>query len=202
EKCLGLIESFVVRRAVCNVPTNALNKLFTQWTKNFPDDCHAAWLLGLMSSGNGSRRYPTDAEFKDALERQPQYGRGTTRFILCSLEKSFEHKEPVNLDSTTIEHVLPQTLTDEWKTELGPEFERIHTQFADTFGNLTLTGYNPELGNIPFSEKKAKLQNTHIELNRWIIEQSNWSEEQILARAEVLSAKAVSLWPGPTATTL
>ena len=202
EKCLGLIESFVVRRAVCGVPTNALNKVFTQWTKSFPDDCHAAWLLDSMSSGSGGRRYPTDTEFKDALERQPQYGRGTTRYILCSLEKSFEHKEPVDLNSTTIEHVLPQTLNQAWKDELGTDAEKIHAQLLDTFGNLTLTGYNPELGNIPFGEKKQKLQNTHVELNRWIIEQDKWRKEEITARAEILSAQAIALWPGPTQTTI
>ena len=51
----------------------------------------------------------------------------------------------------TIEHVLPQTVTAEWETELGPDFEKVHARLIDTFGNLTLTGYNSELGNIPFS---------------------------------------------------
>lgn len=200
EKFLGLIESFVVRRAVCNVATNALNKLFLQWAKNFPEQNHAAWLHTLMSSGGSGRRFPTDAEFGDAFKNQPQYGRGTTRFILYQLEESFEHKEPVDLTTATIEHVLPQTLTAEWKAELGDKPDEKHARLVDTFGNLTLTGYNPELGNIPFASKKEKLQNTHIELNRWILAQAKWGESEILSRASALLDTAKSLWPGPLVT--
>ena len=198
EKCLATIEAFVVRRAVCGVPTNALNKLFLQWTKNFPDDDHAAWLLGAMSSGGGGRRFPSDAEFAEAFKNQPQYGRGATRFALCHLERSFEHKEPVDLTTATIEHVMPQTLADEWRMELGDDADAIHATWADTFGNLTLTGYNTELGNLPFAEKKKKLKNTHIELNRWILDQPNWNESRIAERADMLLSKAKMIWPGPT----
>lgn len=196
EKCLGLIEAYVVRRAVCGVPTNALNKLFLQWSKSFPEGEHFAWLMNLMSSGGGGRRFPTDVEFAEAFKNQPQYGRGVTRFILCRFEQSFEHKEPVDLSATTIEHVLPQTLTEEWKAMLGDEPEKLHAKWLDTFGNLTLTGYNPELGNIPFSEKQTKLANTHIELNRWILEQKVWGVGEITNRVDILFEKAKSLWPG------
>jgi hypothetical protein len=197
ETSLGLIESFVVRRAVCNVPTNALNKLFLQWAKNFPAQDHTLWLHTSMSTGGGGRRFPTDTEFGEAFKNQPQYGRGTTRFILCHLEQSFAHKEPVDLSSATIEHVLPQTLTPEWGAMLGADPEKTHARLLDTFGNLTLTGYNPELGNIPFNEKLEKLANTHIELNRWILDQKAWREVEIAARAENLLNIATSLWTGP-----
>ena len=197
EKCLELVESFVVRRAVCYVPTNALNKLFLQWAKNFPESEHFAWLHKSMSSGGGGRRFPNDVEFSEAFTNQPQYGRGTTRFILCQLEKSFDHKEPVDLAQATIEHVLPQTMTPEWESELGLGFEEVHGRLIDTFGNLTLTGYNPELGNIPFSEKKIKLQNTHIELNRWILERQNWRGLEIVLRSSELFGKAKAIWTGP-----
>lgn len=197
EKCLGLIESFIVRRAVCGVPTNALNKLFIQWAKSFPDTDHAQWLRDSMSSGGVGRRFPKDAEFAGAFLNQPQYRRGTTRFILCRLEKSFEHRERVDLSTATIEHVLPQTLNQEWREDLGPESEEIHATLLDTFGNLTLTAYNAELGNLPFSAKKLKLRNTHIELNRWILEQENWRATEIEGRAKQLLDKANQIWPSP-----
>jgi uncharacterized protein with ParB-like and HNH nuclease domain len=173
EKCLGLIESFIVRRAVCGVPTNALNKLFLQWSRNFPDKDHAAWLRTSMSAGRGGRRYPSDAEFGEAFKNQPQYGRKGTRFILCRLEEAIMHKEPVDLTSATIEHILPQTLTRAWKDELGDDPEKTHSRLLDTFGNLTLTAYNSELGNLEFSKKQEKLETTHVELNRWVLLQTN-----------------------------
>jgi uncharacterized protein with ParB-like and HNH nuclease domain len=199
ENCLGLVESFVVRRAVCGVPTNALNKLFLQWAKNFPEANHAHWLYASMSSGRAGRRFPEDAEFAGAFTNQPQYGRGATRFILCHLEKSFHHKEPVDLSSATIEHILPQTLNQEWRDELGPEPEKVHANLVDTLGNLTLTGYNTELGNLSFSDKKVKLANTHVELNRWILQQKNWRALEITDRAKALLQRANALWPRPVA---
>ncbi|HZZ42614.1 MAG TPA: HNH endonuclease family protein [Tepidisphaeraceae bacterium] len=64
-------------------------------------------------------------------------------------------------------------------------------------GNLILTGHNAELGNLPFSDKKKLLANTHIELNRWILEQNVWGAEEIISRADVLLNTSKQLWPGP-----
>ncbi|HEY5704160.1 MAG TPA: HNH endonuclease family protein [Terrimicrobiaceae bacterium] len=120
------------------------------------------------------------------------------RHILLRLEAAFDHKEKVDLGTATIEHVLPQTLTDEWRAELGNDPDTLHASLVDTLGNLTLTGYNAELGNLPFAEKKAKLHNTHIELTRPILALDRWGEKEISERAETLLKKAEELWTGPT----
>jgi hypothetical protein len=177
EKCLKLIESFVVRRVVCAVPTNPLNKLFVQWSKNFPNTDHVQWLHRSLSAGAGNSRFP-----------------------LCRLEKSFQHKETVDLSTTTIEHILPQTLTQEWKDALGLEPEKVHTNIVNIFGNLTLTSYNSELSNLPFLNKKSKLENTHIELNRWILLQSSWGVPEIEERAKSLLDIANKIWLAPLET--
>jgi hypothetical protein len=197
EKCLGLIESFVVRRAVSVVPTNALNKLFLQWARQFPQGGHVDWLHASMSAGAGGRRFPNDAEFGEYFKNFAQYMRGSTRYVLLRLEEAFGHKESVDLSNATIEHIMPQTMTTEWADEIGPHAESVHARLKDTFGNLSLTGYNAELGNLPFREKKAKLANTHIELNRFVLQQERWNEDAITRRAEAMFAVAVSLWPGP-----
>ncbi|MGB3653134.1 MAG: DUF262 domain-containing protein [Rivularia sp. (in: cyanobacteria)] len=194
EKCLRLVESFVVRRAVCGLPTNSLNKLFIQLAKNFPEKDYAQWLHNLLLSFDGKRRFPKDDEFATAFMNQQQYGGSNTNFILCRLEKSFEHKEIVDLSKATIEHILPQTLTPEWRNELGLEPEKVHANLVNTFGNLTLTSYNSELSNLPFSEKKVKLENTHIELNRWILQQASWGASEIEVRAKKLLSTANSIW--------
>jgi uncharacterized protein with ParB-like and HNH nuclease domain len=197
EKCLGLIESFVVRRAVCGVPTKSLNKLFIQWSKNFPNTDHVQWLHRSLSAGSGNSRFPKDTEFATAFMTQPQYGRASTHFILGCLEKSFQHKETVDLSTATIEHILPQTLTQEWKDVLGSEVEKVHATLVDTFGNLTLTSYNSELSNRSFLDKKSRLENTHIELNRWIIQKSSWGAPEIEERAKSLLEIANKIWLAP-----
>ncbi|TGP51501.1 DUF262 domain-containing protein [bacterium M00.F.Ca.ET.230.01.1.1] len=197
ERCLALIESFVLRRAVSVVPTNALNKLFLQWARQFPQENHVDWLHTSMSAGAGGRRFPNDAEFGENFKKFAQYGRGYTRYVLLRLEEAFGHKERVDLSNATIEHLMPQTMTAEWENEIGPHADSVHARLKDTFGNLSLTGYNTELGNLPFREKKAKLANTHIELNRFVLEQERWDEGAILRRAEAMFTTAISLWPGP-----
>ncbi len=194
EKCLGLIESYIIRRAVCEVTTSPLNKLFVQWAKDFPSTDHTQWLNNAMASANGTRRFPTDLEFDEAFLNRPQYGRGSTRFILCRLEKSFGHRESVNLSTATIEHILPQSLSHQWQKDLGETAQETHDTLVHTFGNLTLTAYNAELGNLPFPQKKAKLENTHIELNRWILQQENWRSAEIQNRAKELLPRAKKLW--------
>ena len=201
EKCLDLIESFVVRRAVSVVPTNALNKLFLQWARQFPHENHFDWLHASMSGGAGGRRFPNDAEFGENFKKFAQYGRGYTRYVLLRLEEAFGHKERVDLSNATIEHLMPQTMTTEWEHEVGLHADSVHARLKDTFGNLSLTGYNTELGNLPFREKKAMLSNTHIELNRFVIEQERWDEDAITRRAEAMFVTALSLWPGPVVPT-
>lgn len=98
----------------------------------------------------------------------------------------------------TIEHILPQTLTQEWKDELGFEAEKVHTTLVHRFGNLTLTAYNPELSNRPFSEKKEEFKKSHIVLKRWICEQNNWPATEIEERAKNLLGIANKIWLAPS----
>ena len=121
------------------------------------------------------------------------------KFILDSLERSYGHKEPAMLDDATIEHVMPQTLTDEWRNMLATdgELERIHDLLVDTIGNLTLTAYNPELSNLDFEEKKKIYASSHYSLNEYFAGCPVWSAEQIENRAGELWEHAKQLWPAP-----
>jgi uncharacterized protein with ParB-like and HNH nuclease domain len=196
KQCLRLIESLVVRRAVCAVPTNSLGKMFMQWSKDFKADDAVKWLGSKMASGSGNARWPTDATFKAAFHSE-QYARKATRHVLTSLEKGFEHKEPVNLSTATIEHVMPQELSVQWEQMLGSRYLDVHQRLLHTFGNLTLTGYNSELGNLAFDQKRKMLSESHIDLNRWICEQDHWDEQTIESRSTALADSAATMWEGP-----
>ncbi len=194
-KSLELLESFYVRRLVCGVPTNALNKITMELCLNLPDSDPATWLNDRLGSGSGGRRWPNDQEFTEALIERPIYPRRRiARYMLISLEESFNHKEAVDTSSATIEHIMPQTLTPEWENVLGDDFARIHEKWIDTIGNLTLTGYNSELGNAPFKDKQVQLQNTHFEMSKSLLEKTKWDADEIYHRGEALSAIAVERW--------
>ena len=127
------------------------------------------------------------------------------KLILRWIEESYGSKEPVDLDSATIEHVMPQTLTEEWERALAGQLEahqdlrEMHTELLHTLGNLTLTGYNSELSNGPFAVKRAELAKSGIRMNQEISAEPVWGPAQIRARAERLADRIVGIWPGPSA---
>lgn len=195
--CLRVIESFIVRRLLCEVPTNALNKLFLQMAKETPTSDHLAWLRSTLARDSGSRRFPSDDEVRTSLINRPLYGRDICRFLLVRLEESFAHKEPVDLSKATIEHVMPQKLTPVWRSALGPDDSQIHERWLHCIGNLTLSAYNSELGNIPFKDKKDILKISHIELNKWICEQDEWRAAEMSTRGKDLAEKTIAIFPRP-----
>lgn len=193
---LAVLESFYVRRSICGVPTNALNKMTLELCLNLPNQEPDAWLKDRLQSGSSGRRWPGDSEFREALVFQRLYPRRKlARFVLEALEQAHEHKEPVDVSTATMEHVMPQTLSKPWVDDLGADHAAIHEQWVDTLGNLTLTGYNSELGNASFSVKKKQLENTHFELSRSVLQAACWTAVEIEARGKHLGEMAVKRWP-------
>jgi len=202
SKCLSIIESMILRRTVCDEKRSALNKLFIRLASKFitvvdPDK----WLESELLRTVRSERWPEDEEFTRALINNPIYGEKGIRLVLERIETVLAGKEVIDLSNKkiTIEHIMPQQLTEEWKEMLGANYFDIHKQYLDTAGNLTLTAYNSELGNLPFSEKKKKFLESGIALNRIIANEDVWGQEQILKRAKFLADEAKKLWRRPVA---
>lgn len=191
---LQMIESYVVRRSICGIPTNRLRRVFALMSKQVRDDQFAE-SCGQYLADN---EWPTDAKFHEAFQIARVYvgsRLARARLVLTSLERSFEHHEPIEMtDRITIEHLMPQTLNDEWRQELGPEFYRVHEDLLHTIGNLTISGYNPEMGNESFEYKKQILARSHFELNRSILSARRWTEQEIRDRAKEMADRAVQIW--------
>lgn len=198
EACLEMIESFAVRRAVCAVPTNQMKRIFLAIAKEMASSDVALWLGRTLGAGSSGRRWPRDDEFKEALQRYRAYGNvDRCKFLLERIERAHGHKEPAAFTEATIEHVMPQTITAEWRDMLGTEALRIHERWLDVLGNLTLTGYNSELSNSPFARKKQLLADSHFEMNKWIALQERWTENEMQERTNQLFEKAQRIWRRP-----
>jgi hypothetical protein len=144
-----------------------------------------------------TKDYPKDTEFRERLLDVKMYGSNRTekaKLILESLEESFRHKEQVNFDKLTIEHIMPQTLNDVWKEHLGQDWQITHDLLVHTIGNLTLTAYNGELSNSDFLSKKKEYRNSHLELNSYFQNLNTWRREDIEARAENLADTILNIW--------
>ena len=197
-----LVESYVFRRAVCDIPTTSMNKTFESFAKvidktNYLESIKAQFLLL-----DTYRRFPDDQEFQYHLIRKDIYNFRRREYLLRRLE-NFERKEPVSVNEFTIEHIMPQNenLSLEWRESLGEDWQRVHSELLHTLGNLTLTGYNSEYSDRPFAEKRDMnkgFRNSPLFLNQSLGDTEEWNERAILDRAGILSTQALEVWPYPS----
>lgn len=212
---LKLIESFLTRRFVVGIPTNALNKIFatafSEITKLRTDnqpyyDLFAYMLLRRTGSG----RFPSDTDFKEAFATKNMYAlRAAWRDYLFDVLENGESKDVRDISRAleegdiSIEHIMPQTLTAVWQEELGPNAEEIHETWLNRIGNLTVTGYNSSYSNAPFERKKTMkdgFNTTPYRLNDMVKTAETWGEEQMRKRTKVFTDVALKYWKAPATT--
>ncbi|MEU4570592.1 DUF262 domain-containing protein [Micromonospora sp. NPDC023956] len=200
------VESFFVRRLLIGRATANINRILLSVVTEMSTELSIDEAVRTYLSA-GRKHYAGDDQVRSSVRSMPYYlnGRPHQRnLVLRWLEESHGNKEPVRLDSLTIEHVLPQTPTMQWRQELAADLEpdenpaEAYEALVHTLGNLTLTGYNSSLGNSSFAVKREKLRTSGVSLNREIAAQERWGRAQIHARAESLADRIISLWPGPT----
>ncbi|MFP6122716.1 DUF262 domain-containing protein [Helicobacter pylori] len=199
-----LTESYLCRRAVCGIPSNGLNKFFPSFTKKIDKKQYLKSVEEHFGSLTGNQKFPNDFEFKDSFITKELYGRNKTKkkktkYFLERLE-NFDTKEPVNTKECTIEHIMPQTLTKEWKKDFGENFQAIHDKYLHTIGNLTLTGYNQDYSNKSFQEKRDMengFKQSPLKLNQSLKDLEVFGEKEIEKRANDLADWALKIWTYP-----
>jgi uncharacterized protein with ParB-like and HNH nuclease domain len=193
---LDVLENFLVRRFVCGTPTTGLNRVFPIL---YVQAVQSPSLSEGVKAVLWTRSYPRDAEFRERFATSRIYGAGDriakTKLILERLEMSFGHKETVSFAGLTIEHLMPQTLTEWWQSQLGDDWAVVYDTLRDTIGNLTLTAYNSPLSNLDWPSKRAILSQSHLELNRYFDTCTAWDENAIRSRAMTLADRALQIWP-------
>lgn len=213
EEILKIIENYTLRRAVCDVPSNALNKIYASLAKdiqknpNSSDSYVETMKFILLSYKSSSKRYPDDEEFYAKFIERDLYNNRLYRIYILEKLENYNNREKVNVEQLiqnneiSIEHVMPQTLTKEWKVALGSNADEIYQKYLHTIGNLTLTGYNSKYSNKTFEEKKT-MENGFLEsrlyLNKYIAQQNAWNEDTIKKRADLLTHRAINVWSNIT----
>lgn len=200
-EALKLVESYVFRRAICGIPTNSLNKTFANLGKEINKESYLESLKAVFLLKDSYRRFPLDEEFRREFVVKDVYNFRSRNYLLRKLE-NYDRKELVNVESYTIEHVLPQNenLSQAWQEELGTAWREIQERYLHTIGNLTLTGYNSELSDRPFTVKRdmeGGFADSPIRLNRSLAKLEHWNEGEISKRADELANLAVKVWPAP-----
>ncbi|WP_154427108.1 DUF262 and DUF1524 domain-containing protein [Helicobacter pylori] len=197
---IALIESYICRRAVCGLGTNSLNKIFPFVTKKINKDQYLESIKAYFGYLTEKQRFPNNDEFKKLFITIDFYSFKKKEYFFERLE-NFERKERVYTHEYTIEHIMPQKLTaEEWKRDLGENFQAIHDKYLHTIGNLTKTGYNNEYGNRSFQEKRdmeGGFKDSPLRLNQSLKDLESFGEKEIEKRANDLADLALKIWTYP-----
>lgn len=208
-----ITENYLFRRNICEVPTNALNKIFLNLNKeiirydNTADDYVSKFIYALLSKKE-SGRFPDDDEFTSALaEKQVYQMRGKYKAYLFERFENYgtiETKDVyTHLDNNvyTIEHIMPQHLTPAWNESLGANASEIHATWLHRLANLTLTGYNPNLSNNTFAEKRDAKEGGYkasgLKMNQKIAMKETWGLAELEERSKEMLELAMEIWAYP-----
>lgn len=196
--CLNDLASFVLRRSICGESTRRYGVWFCEAIAAIKDDprqdLRGYWL---------HRGWPDDSAFIESLIDFPVYRRDPKkcRLMLETLEEKLGHKERVDPTTLSIEHVMPQTLSGaaarEWRQALGDDWKAQHEQWLHVLGNLTLSGYNPDLSNNAFAIKRDAYQKSNVSLNEYFADCDQWGVDEIEQRGRTLAERVARHWPRP-----
>ena len=208
------VESFLVRRIMCNLTTKKYNAVFLDVLKACEDNggvTGSSIRQYLLTRESETNRWPDDAAFRESFKTNQVYWnltRAKLRMILEAIDLAMETQmgEQITIQSTlTIEHLLPESWEQNWPLpELSPEEQQSaierRNHLKQTIGNLTLLTQklNSSVSNGPWDQKRPKIAaQTKLNMNQRLATEETWNEDRILARSDALFEVARSIWPYP-----
>lgn len=203
-RVLNMLLSYSIRRLVCEIGSNTLRGLYkTLYGRVFEQkenkNTYYDSLVSFFLQQTSKNTIPSDNEFVTALQEKNLYSKNALcKYLLCAIEN--QGKETLDTENLSIEHIMPQNknLSMSWQKMLGENWQSVHEKYLHTLGNLTLTGYNSELGDKPFEKKKEKLEETitHIAvLYSDVKDKSEWNNVNMEKRAKRLAEIILKLFP-------
>lgn len=209
-KILSIVESYMFRRQVCDIPTNSLNKIFAtlhndivQIDKTTTNYLEKFKYILAKKQGNGI--FPDDSTFLENLSNKQVYMmRSKNKQYIMDRYENWGTKEVKNVydfikDGTySIEHIMPQTLSREWQSYLGKNWQKIHEMWVHCLANLTLTAYNSKYQNSSFIKKRDVengFKDSGLRMNQRLANYEKWTEVELEDRNKDMLSKAVKIWP-------
>ena len=190
---LHTFKIYCLRRRLLGL-ASAENKNFPMLVKRIPQLINSTdkqnEMFEILSDHESNLRLPNDIEIIRTLENMNFYNFKYCKFFLSLIEEKITKCRPNQEDDNLqIEHIMPQKLSEQWKKNLGDDFETIHQELVHTIGNLTLIRHNRELGQKSFEEKKKIYKNNaglQIAQNE-IINKDKWNSDAIKQRTSWIS---------------
>lgn len=198
-QAMNILIAYIFRRLLCEMPTNALNKVFASMARDVEKLTSQSLdqkIIMVLAAKKGKTIFPNDLVVKERVLNRDSYKFPHIKFLLERIEKN-QSKETVNFDNLSIEHIMPQTLSAKWIVDLGKGAQDIHSKLAHNIGNLTLTGYNSEMSNYSYDEKKEFYNNSNISITKKICQCEHWGENEIINRAGFMIDEICKIWECP-----
>jgi len=191
-KVLEVVESFLVRRAVCGHEPTGLHAVFKKlWV-----DCNKKPTLDSVKAQIKTHKtvaWPTTGEFKEAIERRSLYGSSITRYLILEYDRSLGGDQPDNVP--WIEHILPDSPEKSWFKIFT---KKQHEEMKDLLANLLPLSevMNKSLSNKSYKNKRTKYLNDSMfkSTREFANRRNDWTPELLKKRSKELSEWATSRW--------
>ncbi len=214
-----LLVNFFIRRSLTDTPpTRDLTRIFMSFIEEIEQESYCGKAIYDRLYNVLKKKSAPDDIF-----RQKLYGNiyeenaDATRFILCMLEqrgmtrenaKDLWQKTKSNQYVWSIEHIMPQghNIPESWLQMIAngdrDKAREYQEAYVHTLGNLTLTRYNPTLGNKSFVEKRDRKDGrgnsigykNGLRLNDDVRDKDTWSVECIKARTERMVEEIMTMF--------
>ena len=209
EKVLSLIESYLVRRNICQLTTKNYNNLFItiiQRLLKMQEDgtkvSATSLMIVLSSFTEDLNRFPTDAEFRLSFGQNHLSNQNAKEILFCL--SLFEKHDPLHdvtkLSSSTfsVEHMMPVKWEENWNDADMDEVQKLKRNLSlRTLGNLTLVNkrLNSKMSNAAWVEKKELLSRfSSLRITTDYLNTEAWNEDSIAKRANDLGESALKVW--------
>ena len=201
------INIYLLRRSICDMNSQNISKLFPTILRRILDKCNGDYseIVAILNqemvgnnAGTSGSYMPTDIQMHDILLNANVYKRPALRIIFDRLELT-DNPAPVDLSKLSVEHLMPQTPTEEWLEELDTTEEEYMTNLH-RLGNLTLATKpdNSKMSNQLWDYKNEILKSTaHLKMNMELLSIPKWTLKCISERTESLIKRICQILPYP-----
>lgn len=220
-KIIQLLTRFFVRRNATDWPgTRDLTRLFMDIISKIEKQQLSGNPIYQLIREDLVRVSASDELFKEKLSGNIYEDNvGVARYVLCDLaQRAMTTETWTNLWAQneykskkvfkwTIEHIFPEgkNIPDCWVDMIAEGDRSLANQYLEThvhkLGNLTLTGYNPDLSNLSFEDKRDRKKNglyigykNKLGINKELSKKKKWTIKDIDERTETFVEQLLAMY--------
>lgn len=202
---IDILNSYLMRRALCSMDTSDITRYFPTLLKETLADCSdnyenivEIFKKNLVNRNKGnSQEMPDNNRLLERIQKANMYNLRSWLVIFFRKLESENNPAPVDFSKLSIEHLMPQTATQEWYDALNVD-EKTYETNIHRLGNLTLAARkdNSKMSNNIWEYKSRVLLSTnHLKINHSILQKEHWTIADIEDRTQQLIADIARLYP-------